>query len=130
MRKSMPLRVDPVLLHEVRKRAKAEKRTLSECVENVLRRDLAHKQRKGKKPAIELRGPIPADIHNWKSARIPGEPERKRTAREKLVHAILDLGGVPVAKRNFIAALRALGPLAPADRFPAIDDARPEPLDL
>jgi antitoxin VapB len=28
----------------------------------------------------------------------------------------------PVAQRNFIAALRALGPLPPADRFPAIDD--------
>lgn len=31
----------------------------------------------------------------------------------------------PLAKRNFIAALRTLGPLPPADRFPAIDDPRP-----
>jgi antitoxin VapB len=36
----------------------------------------------------------------------------------------------PVAKKNFIAALRALGPLPPADRFPAIDDLPPEPIDL
>jgi antitoxin VapB len=36
----------------------------------------------------------------------------------------------PVAKRDFIAALRALGPLPPADRFPAIDDPAPEPIDL
>jgi len=28
----------------------------------------------------------------------------------------------PVAKRNFISALRALGPLPPADQFPTIDD--------
>src|SRR5882672_8985254 len=98
MRRPMPLRVDTVLLCEIRKRAKAEKRTLSEYVENVLRRDLADKPQKGKKPAIELRGPIPADIRNWESVRLPGEPERKRKAREKLVHTILDLGGVPVAK--------------------------------
>ena len=122
MRKPMPLRVDPVLLRKVRKRAKAQKRTLSEYVETLLRRDLAHKPRKGGKPAIELRGPIPADIRDWKSAQVPSEPERKRKAREKLVHAILDLGGVPVAKRNFITALRELGPLPPEDRFPAIDD--------
>jgi hypothetical protein len=91
----MPLRVDPVLLREVRKRAKAEKRTLSEYVETVLRRDLARKPRKTKKAMIELRGPIPADIRDWTSDRIPAEPARKRKAREKLVHAILDLGGVP-----------------------------------
>ena len=30
MPKSLPLRVDPVLLREARKRAKAEKRTLAE----------------------------------------------------------------------------------------------------
>jgi antitoxin VapB len=36
----------------------------------------------------------------------------------------------PVTKRNFIAALRALGPLAPADRFPAFADSVPEPIDL
>jgi antitoxin VapB len=36
----------------------------------------------------------------------------------------------PVAKKNFIAALRALGPLPAADRFPAIDDPPPEPIDL
>ncbi len=95
MRKSMPLRVDPVLLREARKRAKAENRTLAEYVEKVLRRDLARKPRKARKPMIELRGPIPADIRKWKSMRIPGELERKRKAREKLVHTILDLGGVP-----------------------------------
>jgi len=36
----------------------------------------------------------------------------------------------PVAKKDFIAALRALGPLPPADRFPPIGDAAPEPIDL
>lgn len=36
----------------------------------------------------------------------------------------------PAAKKDFIAALRALGPLPPADRFPAIDDPPPEPIDL
>jgi hypothetical protein len=95
MRKPMALRVDPVLLREVRKRAKAEKRTLSEYVETVLRRDLARTPRKTKKPMIELRGPIPEDVRDWKSTRIPGEPARKRKEREKLVQAILDLGGVP-----------------------------------
>ena len=34
----------------------------------------------------------------------------------------------PVAKRNFIAALRALGALPPGDRFPAIEDPTPEPI--
>jgi hypothetical protein len=95
MRKPMPLRVDPVLLREVRKRAKAEKRTLSEYVETVLRRDLARKPRKARKPMIELRGPVPADIRKWRSVRITGESAQKRKAREKLVHTILDLGGVP-----------------------------------
>jgi antitoxin VapB len=32
----------------------------------------------------------------------------------------------PVAKGNFIAALRALGPLPPADRFPMVEDQPPE----
>lgn len=36
----------------------------------------------------------------------------------------------PVAKKNFIAALRALGPLPPEDRFPPIDDPPPEPIDI
>lgn len=95
MRRPMALRVDPVLLREVRKRAKAEKRTLNDYVETVLRRDLARKPRKTKKPMIELRGPIPENVRDWKSARISGEPARKRKVREKLVQAILDLGGVP-----------------------------------
>ena len=94
MRKPMALRVDPVLLREVRKRAKAEKRTLNDYVETVLRRDLARKPRKTKRPMVELRGPVPEDVRDWKSARIPGEPARKRKARAKLVQAILDLGSV------------------------------------
>ena len=36
----------------------------------------------------------------------------------------------PVAKKNFIDALRALGPLPQADRFPEIDDLPAEPIDL
>jgi len=36
----------------------------------------------------------------------------------------------PVEKKNFIAALRALDPLPPEDRFPTIDDPPPEPVDL
>jgi antitoxin VapB len=36
----------------------------------------------------------------------------------------------PVAKRNFIAALRTLGPLPPADRFPMVEDQPPEPIGL
>jgi len=95
MRKSMPLKVDPVLLREARKRAKAENRTLDEYVETVLRRDLARKPRKAKMPMIELRGPIPQDIRKWKSVPIPGETKRQRKEREKLVHTILDLGGIP-----------------------------------
>jgi len=34
----------------------------------------------------------------------------------------------PVTKKDFIAALRALGPLPPGDRFPAIGDPTPEPM--
>lgn len=69
MRKPMPLRIDPVLLREIRKRAKAEKRTLSEYVEKVLRRDLARKPRKTKKPMIELRGSITAKFGGDVAAR-------------------------------------------------------------
>ena len=72
MPKSMALRVDP-----------------------VLRRDLARKPRKPARPAIELRGAVPANARDWTSMRVPGEPQSKRKAREKLVRAILDLGGVP-----------------------------------
>ena len=85
MRKSMPLKVDPVLLREARKRAKAENRTLDEYVETALRRDLARKPRKARKPMIALRGPVP----------LKGETKKQRAAREKLFHTILDLGGIP-----------------------------------
>ena len=94
MRKSMPLNVDPVLLREARKRAKAENRTLDEYVETALRRDLARKPRKARKPMIELRGPIPPDIRKAKPVPLKGETKKQRAAREKLFHTILDLGGI------------------------------------
>ena len=95
MRKSMPLKVDPVLLREARKRAKAENRTLDEYVETALGRDLARKPRKAKKPMIELRGPIPPDIRKAKPVPLKGETKKQRAARAKLFHTILDLGGIP-----------------------------------
>jgi len=95
MRKAMPLTVDPVLLREARKRAKVENRTLDDYVETVLRRDLARKPRKAKKPMIELRGPIPPDIRKARPVPLRGETKKQRAAREKLFHTILDLGGIP-----------------------------------
>jgi hypothetical protein len=87
----MPLKVEPVLPREARKRA----RTLDEYVETVLRRDLARKRRKAKKPMIELRGPIPPDIRKAKPVPLKGETKKQRAAREKLFQTILDLGGIP-----------------------------------
>jgi hypothetical protein len=75
MPKSLPLRVDPVLLREARKRAKAEKRTLAEYVETALREKLKRAQRKprkSRKPAVELRGPIaPSKLRKSGSAPKP-----------------------------------------------------------
>lgn len=99
MPKSLPLRVDPVLLRKARKRAKAEKRTLAEYVETALREKLRRarrKPRKAGKPAIELRGPIPPDkLRKSKPAPIPGETKRQREKRDRLFHTLLDLSGVP-----------------------------------
>lgn len=99
MPKSLPLRVDPVLLREARKRAKAEQRTLSEYVETALREKLKRRQRKPaktRKPAIELRGPIgPAKLRKSKPAPIPGETKRQRAKRDRLFHTLLDLSGIP-----------------------------------
>jgi hypothetical protein len=99
MPKSLRLRVDPVLLREARKRAKAERRTLAEYVETALREKLkraGRKPRKSVKPAIELRGPIPPDrLRTSKPAPIPGETKRQRVARDRLFHTLLDLSGVP-----------------------------------
>lgn len=95
MAKSLPLRVYPALLRELRKRAKSQNGTVSDYAETVLRRDLARKPRAQVKPMIELRGAVPAKAGDWTSERVRGEPERKRKAREKLVRRFLDLGGVP-----------------------------------
>lgn len=95
MRKTMALRVDPVVLREARKRAKAENSTLAEYVETVLRRELARKQGKARKPVIELRGPVPADIRKAKPVPLKGETKRRRAARAELFQSILDLGGIP-----------------------------------
>jgi hypothetical protein len=99
MSKSLPLRVDPVLLREARKRAKAEKRTLAEYVETALREKLKRVRRtprKSRKPAIELRGPIaPGKLRKSKPAPIPGETKRQREKRDRLFHTLLDLSGVP-----------------------------------
>ena len=99
MPKSLPLRVDPVLLREARKRAKAEKRKLADYVETALREKLKRAQRKpskSRKPAIELRGPIPpGKLRKSKPAPIPGETKRQRDKRDRLFHTLLDLSGVP-----------------------------------
>jgi hypothetical protein len=96
MPKSLPLRVDPVLLSEASKRAKAEKRTLAEYVETALREKLKRAQRKSSKPAIELRGPLPpGKLRKSKPAPIPGETKRQRAKRDRLFHVLLDLSGIP-----------------------------------
>jgi len=103
MPKSLPLRVDSVLFREACKRAKAEKLTLAEYVETALREKLKRaqrKQRKSRKPAIELRGPIPpTKLRKSKPAPIPGETKRQHQKRDRLFHALLDLSGelLPVA---------------------------------
>ena len=95
MPKSLPLRVDPVLLREARKRAKAAKQTLAEYVETALREKLKRAQRKSARPAIELRGPIPpGKLRKSKPAPIPGETKRQREKRDRLFHTLLDLSGV------------------------------------
>ena len=96
MPKSLPLRVDPVLLREARRRAKAEKRTLTEYVETALREKLKRARHKSRKPAIDLRGPIPPDkLRKSKPAPIPGETKRQREKRDRLFHTLLDLSGIP-----------------------------------
>lgn len=99
MPKSLPLRVDPVLLRQARKHAVAEKQTLAEFVETALREKLKRAKRKPRKPghaAIDLRGPIPpAKLRKSKPAPFPGETKRQRDRRDRLFHTLLDLGGVP-----------------------------------
>jgi len=99
MSKSLPLRVDPVLLREARERAKAEKRTLAEYVETALREKLKRgqrKRRKSAKPVIDLRGPIaPGKLRKSKPTPVPGETKRQREKRDRLFHTLLDLSGVP-----------------------------------
>ncbi len=85
-----------MLLREARRRAKAEKRTLTEYVETASREKLKRAQRKSRKPAINLRGPIPPDkLRKSKPAPIPGETKRQREKRNRLFHTLLDLSGVP-----------------------------------
>jgi hypothetical protein len=97
MRKSVPLRIDPMLLRQAKTRAEAEKRTLTEYVEAALRRELARKA--GKSKARELtvfvHPSLRKTIRKFKSVPVPGETKKERAARDRIVQGLLDVAGVP-----------------------------------
>jgi hypothetical protein len=96
MRKSQPLRVDPVLLREAKKRATAENRTLTEYVETALRQALTRKSRKSANPklTVSVHPSLRKTIRRFKSAPVPGETKKERAARERLIHDLLDVAGI------------------------------------
>jgi hypothetical protein len=97
MRKSLPLRIDPVLLRQAKTRADAERRTLTEYVEAALRRELARKgrTRKGRELTVVVHPSLRKSIRKFKSAPVPGETKKERAARDRLVQDLLDVAGIP-----------------------------------
>jgi hypothetical protein len=88
MRKSMTIRLDPVVLEEGRKRASAQNRTLTNYIETLMRQDM----RLGESEAtVEVIAP--ADIRKYEPTPLQGESPKRYAFRKRLFEAILDEGG-------------------------------------
>lgn len=90
MPESMLLRLDPVLLREVKKRARAEKRTPAQYVETAVREKL---QRTA--VTVIIHPSLRKYIRKSKPAATPREARKDRAARERLHHLVLDAAGIP-----------------------------------
>lgn len=87
MRQSMTIRVDQDVLAAAKRRAKNEKRTLTNYIETLLRRDLSLADDVG------IQVTAPADIREYEPAPIAGETAERHEFRRRLFSAILDAGG-------------------------------------
>jgi hypothetical protein len=88
MRQSVTMRLDPDVLKAARDKAAEDNRTLTNYVETLLRRDL-----QATSSEVALNVIAPADVRDFRSASVPGEPEEKRQRRADIVSAVLDASG-------------------------------------
>ena len=90
MRKSIPLRVDPVLLRAAKTRAQAEHKTLDEYVETALRRQL------GRKPIVTVTVPKQLRKTIRKSKLVPrqGATRAERKQDKEIFEWLLDSAGI------------------------------------
>lgn len=88
MRKSMTIRLDPVVLEEGRKRASAQNRTLTNYIETLMRQDMRLAE-----PESSIEVIAPADIRKYEPVPLEGESRKRREFRKRLFDAILDEGG-------------------------------------
>ena len=87
---SMLLRLDPVLLREAKKRARAEKRTLAEYVETAVREKVQRTT-----VTVVVHPSLRKTIRKSKSVGTPRETKKDRAARERLHNLVLDAAGIP-----------------------------------
>jgi len=90
MPESMLLRLDPAILREVRKRARAENRTPAQYVETAVREKLQRTP-----VAVIVHPSLRKTIRKSKAVRAPRESKKDRAARERLHHLVLDAAGIP-----------------------------------
>jgi hypothetical protein len=90
MPEPMLLRLDPAILREVKKRARAENRTPAEFVETAVREKLQRTE-----VAVVVHPSIRKSIRKSKTLAVPGESKKDRAARRRLHHLILDAAGIP-----------------------------------
>jgi len=88
MRKSMTIRLDPMVLEEGRRRASSQNRTLTNYIETLMRRDLQLTE-----PEATIEVIAPADIRKYEPVPLKGESPRRYEFRKRLFDAILDEGG-------------------------------------
>jgi hypothetical protein len=86
---SVLLRIDPVLLREVKKRGRAEKSTPSKYVETAVREKLRRTQ-----VTLIMHPSFRDSFRKSKSVPVPGETRKDRAARRRLHHLILDAAGI------------------------------------
>jgi len=82
---SMLLRLDPVLLREAKKRARAENRTLAEYVETAVREKVQRTR-----VTVIVHPSLRKTIRKSKPVRTPRETKEDRAARERLHNLVLD----------------------------------------
>jgi len=88
MRKSMTIRLDPVVLEKGRRRASSQNRTLSNYIEALMRQDLGLTE-----PEASIEVIAPADIRQCEPAPLEGESPTRYAFRKRLFNALLDEGG-------------------------------------